>query len=67
MSTNDVGRLIWARDRSEAGTVTALSRRYCAACQRECSCYIVLWPGGNKTKPCTKGVEVCQNGDLHIM
>lgn len=64
---SDVGKKIWTRDKSECGTVTAESQRYCAACGMTHSCNIVLWPDGKKTKPCTKGIECLPNGDLHIM
>lgn len=65
--TADVGKKIWTRDHSEYGIVQKESHRYCAACGFTHSCYIVKWNDGTITKPCTKGVEVLPNGDLHIM
>lgn len=62
---SDVGKKIWNRDKSESGIVTCVSERHCAVCGRH-SCDIVLWPDGKRTKPCTAGIEVLPNGDLHI-
>ena len=51
----DVGRTMWAIDRSTKGIVTCVSERYCAACQRRRRCYIVKWEDGTRTKPCVGG------------
>lgn len=40
-----------------ASAITGMSARYCAVCQRKHSCYIVRWPDGKITKPCTAGVR----------
>lgn len=49
------------------GVVTGISSRYCAACQRTCTCYIVRWDDDGKvTKPCVRGVKYNDNGILQI-
>ncbi len=52
-----VGKTIWSRGRTEKGTITKESHRWCAGCGRHHSCYIVKWDDGSITKPCTAGVK----------
>ena len=61
------GRRIWDREQKECGTVRATGMRFCAGCQRVHPYYLVRWPKGNRTKPCTAGIEMLPNGDLHIV
>ena len=63
---SEIGKTMWSRDRVFRGTVTKISRRYCAACGGDHDCYIVHWDDGTVTKPCANGVEYDTNGDLII-
>ena len=56
-----VGKTIRSRHTSVSGIVKSVSRRYCAACQRNAVCFCVVWENGRKSFPCAKGVEA--NGD----
>ena len=59
------GAKIYARGKTMAGTVRCVSYRHCAACGQH-SCYIVDWPDGHMTKPCTAGVKTNPDGTLEI-
>lgn len=48
------------------GKILHRSHRYCATCQSNHSCYVVRWPDGKITKPCTAGCKVNANGMLQI-
>lgn len=63
---DEVGKVIWSRDRSVKGTVTAISHRRCSLCGYA-PCYIVKWEDGNTTKPCMKGASYTPEGDLLIL
>lgn len=57
---------IMDRSGQVAGTVISQSSRYCAACQKEHACYIVKWPDGKTSKPCTAGLFRNAFGMLQI-
>lgn len=63
----DIGKTILSRDGKERGRVQRISSRFCAACQANHTCYIVLWDDTTKTKPCTAGVKTNPDGTLQIM
>ena len=63
---SDVEKNIWDRNHTVKGIVIKESERYCTVCGRH-SCYIVKWEDGQKTKPCTCGVKLLEDGDLQIM
>lgn len=44
------------------GKITHHSTRYCAACCSVRPCYIVRWPDGSITKPCTHGCGPAKDG-----
>ena len=52
-----IGKTMLSRDGSEKGIVTGVSSRHCAACGCNYPCFLVTWPDGKKTKPCTAGVK----------
>lgn len=64
---NDVGKTLLSRDGKEKGIVRQISSRYCAGCQSNHPCYIVLWDDATTTKPCTAGVKTNPDGTLQIM
>lgn len=48
------------------GQILHRSHRYCAACQGNHSCYVVQWPDGKVTKPCTADCKINADGRLQI-
>ena len=61
----EVGKTIYARNRTSVGKVRKVSYRRCAVCGDH-SCYIVDWEDGGMTKPCTCGVKTNPDGTLEI-
>lgn len=62
----EMKEMLLSRSGEKAGIILEQSSRYCTACQRTNSCYIVYWPDGKVTKPCTAGVYRNENGILQI-
>lgn len=63
----EIGAPFLAGNGAAQGVVTAISSRYCASCQRVCTCYIVRWEDDGKiTKPCVRGVGYNADGILQI-
>lgn len=60
-----VGRKLWDANHNEHGTVKSISSRFCAVCGQH-DCFVVEWPDGKVTKPCTAGVKMLADGDLQI-
>ena len=54
------------RTGTQIGKIMRTMKRYCAACQTISECYIVRWPDGSTTRPCTSGCKINTDGKLQI-
>ena len=64
--STEVGQKFLSKNGKDEGIVRGISSRYCAACGRVRSCYIVEWEDGSTTKPCVIGVVRNKDGVLQI-
>ena len=64
--TDDIGKTIYARNKTEKGTITNIVYKWCAGCQSHGPIYSVKWDDGTRTYPCPAGCKINPDGTIEI-
>ena len=65
--TKDIGKTIYAKNKTFTGTITNTVERWCAGCGRNRYVYSVKWETGRRTFPCPAGCKGNTDGTIEII
>ena len=64
---SDIGKTIYARNKSAKGKITNIIDQYCAGCGKYGRKYSVKWEDGTRTFPCPAGCKCNKDGSIEII